>query len=53
MFVSDSASVYALRTSDLTKRLPLGRGVTLPAGGGGFGAFGGGGGRGGNAECRE
>ncbi|MEO5816295.1 MAG: prolyl oligopeptidase family serine peptidase [Gemmatimonadaceae bacterium] len=51
MFISDSASVYALRTSDLTKRHPLGRGVTLPAGGG-FGAFGGGGGgRGGNANA--
>ena len=44
LFVADSGNVYALRTTDLTKRYPLGRGVTLSTGGGGFG--GGGGGRG-------
>ena len=48
MFVADSATVTAIRTSDPTKRYALGRGVTLPAGGfGGFGGGGGGGGRGG------
>ena len=43
MFVADSGTVLASRTADPSKRFNLGRGVTLPAGGGGFG----GGGRGG------
>jgi dipeptidyl aminopeptidase/acylaminoacyl peptidase len=43
MFVSDSGAVFAIRTADPLKNFKLGRGVTLPAGGG----FGGGGGRGG------
>lgn len=48
MFVADSGAVFAVRTAEPTKFYNLGRGVTLP-GGGGFGAFGGGGrgGRGG------
>jgi dipeptidyl aminopeptidase/acylaminoacyl peptidase len=46
LFVSDSGAVVAIRTSDPAKHYALGRGVTLPAGGGGFG---GGGGRGGGA----
>ncbi|MBX3133501.1 MAG: prolyl oligopeptidase family serine peptidase [Gemmatimonadaceae bacterium] len=41
IFVNDSGAVAALRLADLTKKYPLGRGVTLP--GGGFGGFGGGG----------
>jgi len=41
MFVADSGTVFAVRTADPTKKYNLGRGVTLP-GGGGFG-----GGRGG------
>jgi dipeptidyl aminopeptidase/acylaminoacyl peptidase len=45
MFVSDSGTVFAIRTDDPSKRYNLGRGVTLP--GGGFGGRGGGGGRGG------
>ncbi len=43
MFVSDSGTVVAMRTSEPGKTYSLGRGVTLPGGGG----FGGGGGRGG------
>jgi len=43
MFVGDSGTVFAIRTADRSKKFNLGRGVTLPAGGG----FGGGGGRGG------
>jgi dipeptidyl aminopeptidase/acylaminoacyl peptidase len=46
MFVADSGTVIAIRDG---KRFGLGRGVTLPAGGG-FG-FGGGGGRGGAAAA--
>ena len=42
MFVADSGNVVAMRTSEPSKRYPLGRGVTLPSGG-----FGGGGGPGG------
>ncbi|MEO8619684.1 MAG: prolyl oligopeptidase family serine peptidase [bacterium] len=50
MFIADSGSVVAVRTSDPSKRFPLGRGITLAAGGfGGFGG-GGGGGRGGAAN---
>ncbi len=45
MFVADSGVVLAIRVADPSKRFNLGRGVTLPAGGG-FGG-GGGGGRGG------
>ncbi len=44
LFVTDSGVVYAVRTSEPARRYPLGRGVTIAAGGGGFG---GGGGRGG------
>ncbi len=44
MFVADSGNVVAMRTSEPTKRYPLGRGVTLAAGGGGGGGFGGRGG---------
>lgn len=47
IFVNDSGSVAAVRLSDITKKYPLGRGVSLP-GGGGFG--GGGGGFGGGAQ---
>lgn len=46
MFVSDSGSVFAIRTGDASKRLDLGRGVVL---GGGGGRGGGGGGRAGGA----
>lgn len=46
IFVNDSGAVAAVRLSELTKKYPLGRGVTLPAGGGGFG----GGGFGGAAQ---
>jgi dipeptidyl aminopeptidase/acylaminoacyl peptidase len=49
MFVSDSGSVIAMRVANPSKRYNLGRGVTLPAGGGAFG--GGGGGRGGAANA--
>ncbi len=42
MFVADSGVVLAIRTNDPSKKLNLGRGVSLPGGGGGFG-----GGRGG------
>jgi dipeptidyl aminopeptidase/acylaminoacyl peptidase len=42
MFVSDSGTITAIRTSDPSKRYSLGRGVTLATGGGGRGgAFGG------------
>ena len=37
MFVSDSGAVIALRTADPSKRYHLGRGVTVPSGGGGRG----------------
>lgn len=47
MFASDSGTVFAIRVDDQSKRFNLGRGVTLP-GGGGRGGFGGGG-RGGAA----
>ncbi|MEP6493367.1 MAG: prolyl oligopeptidase family serine peptidase [bacterium] len=47
MFVSDSGAVFAIRTADPSKKFNLGRGVTLPAGGGGFGGGGGRGGAGG------
>ena len=47
MFVNDSGMVSAIRVSDPARKYPLGRGVTLPAGGGGFG--GGAGGFGGGA----
>lgn len=50
MFVSDSGMVSAIRVADLTKKYPLGRGVTLPGGGGGFGGGAGGFG-GGNAPA--
>ena len=42
MFVSDSGAVIALRSADPSKRYNLGRGVTVPAGGGGRGGGGGG-----------
>jgi len=48
MFVNDSGAVSAIRIADMTKKYPLGRGVTLPGGGGGFGGGGGGFGGGGN-----
>jgi dipeptidyl aminopeptidase/acylaminoacyl peptidase len=41
MFVADSGAVFAIRTSDPSKRFNLGAGVTLPSGG--FGGRGGGG----------
>lgn len=41
IFVNDSGAVAAVRLADITKKYPLGRGVSLP--GGGFGGFGGGG----------
>ncbi|MDB4877848.1 MAG: hypothetical protein JWM41_4294 [Gemmatimonadetes bacterium] len=44
MFAADSGAVYAIHTADPSKKFNLGRGVTIPSGGGGFG---GGGGRGG------
>ncbi|MBX3175146.1 MAG: prolyl oligopeptidase family serine peptidase [Gemmatimonadaceae bacterium] len=47
-FVNDSGQVSAVRVADVSKKYPLGRGVTLP--GGGFGGFGGGG-FGGNAQA--
>lgn len=47
IFVNDSGTVAAVRLADISKKYPLGRGVTLP--GGGFGGFGGGGGFGGAA----
>ncbi len=40
MFVTDSGMVSALRLSDLAKKYPLGRGVTIPGGGFGGGAGG-------------
>ncbi len=49
MFLSDSGSVIAVRTADPSKRYNLGRGVTVPAGGGGR-AGGGGGAFGGGAD---
>lgn len=49
IFVTDSGNVAAVRLADLGKKYPLGRGVTLPGGGGGFG--GGGGGFGGAAQA--
>jgi dipeptidyl aminopeptidase/acylaminoacyl peptidase len=48
MFVYDSGMVSAVRVAEPTKKFALGRGVTLPGGGGGFGGGGGGFG-GGNA----
>jgi dipeptidyl aminopeptidase/acylaminoacyl peptidase len=48
MFVSDSGVVSAIRVTDKSRKMGLGRGVTLQ-GGGGFGGFGGGGG--GNAAA--
>ena len=48
MFVTDSGAVCAIRTAEPAKRFNLGRGVSLPASGGG-GRGGGGGGRGGAA----
>ena len=42
MFVSDSGAVIATRTADPSKRYHLGRGVTVPSGGGGRGGGGGG-----------
>lgn len=41
MFVSDSGAVVAVRTADPSKRYNLGRGVTVPSGGGGRGGGGG------------
>jgi hypothetical protein len=52
MFVSDSGAVTAVRVADPSKRYSLGRGVTVPAGGGGRGG-GGGGGFGGAADGAE
>jgi dipeptidyl aminopeptidase/acylaminoacyl peptidase len=49
MFVADSGTVFASRAADPSKRFNLGRGVTLPAGGGGFGGGRGGAGFGGGA----
>ena len=43
MFVNDSGTVSAVRVADVTKKFPLGRGVTIPGGGVGGGGFGGGG----------
>jgi dipeptidyl aminopeptidase/acylaminoacyl peptidase len=43
MFVNDSGMVSAVRVSEPTRKYALGRGVTLPGGGGGFGGGGGGG----------
>jgi len=48
MFVNDSGSVSAVRVSEPGRKYALGRGVTIPGGGGGFGGGGGGFG-GGNA----
>ena len=42
MFVNDSGMVSAVRVSDMAKQYPLGRGVTIPGGGGGLGGGGGG-----------
>lgn len=42
LFVNDSGAVSAIRVADKGRKYPLGRGVTLPGGGGGFGGFGGG-----------
>jgi len=44
MFVADSGGVFAIRTSDPSKKFALGAGISLP--GVGFGGRGGGGGRG-------
>ncbi|HSA56676.1 MAG TPA: prolyl oligopeptidase family serine peptidase [Gemmatimonadaceae bacterium] len=41
MFVNDS-TVFAVRTAEPGRRFPLGRGVTMSGGGGGFGGRGGG-----------
>lgn len=46
MFIADSGAVFAVRTTDPSRRFNLGRGVTL-GGGGGFGGGFGRGGRGG------
>ncbi|MEO7083855.1 MAG: prolyl oligopeptidase family serine peptidase [Gemmatimonadaceae bacterium] len=51
MFVADSGTVLAMHTADPSKKFNLGRGVTMPAGGGGFG--GAGGGRGGAGATDE
>ena len=53
MFVSDSGAAFAMRTDNLARKFSLGRGVTIPAGGGGgFGGFGGrGGGAGGDSAA--
>lgn len=51
MFVNDSGMVSAVRVSDPSKKYPLGRGVTIPGGGGGFGGGGAGGPGGGNAPA--
>lgn len=45
MFVNDSGEVFAVRAADKSRRFALGRGITMP-GGGGFGGLGGGGGGG-------
>ena len=50
MFVADSGTVFASRTAEPSKRFNLGRGVTLPAGGGGFGGGRGGAGFGGGGD---
>jgi dipeptidyl aminopeptidase/acylaminoacyl peptidase len=47
LFVNDSGEVAALRVTDLSTKFKLGRGVTLPGGGG----FGGGGFGGGSAQA--
>jgi dipeptidyl aminopeptidase/acylaminoacyl peptidase len=51
MFVSDSGAVIAVRTADPSKRFNLGRGVTVPAGGGGRGGAGGFGGAGADSSA--
>lgn len=49
MFVTDSGAVSAIRPAEPTRKYALGRGVTIPATGGGFGGGGGGGGGAANA----
>ena len=51
MFIADSGAVFASRVADPSKRFNIGRGVTIPAGGGGgFGGGRGGAGFGGGAN---
>lgn len=44
LFVTDSGQTFAVRPAEPTKRFALGRGITIPGGGGGFGGGGFGGG---------